>query len=397
MLDRDTLINDIPEDIARRAHAGTSFSPEDRARSERAGYADTMLRDFEALAKYADTDDKRATLAAEFERYRDGYRTRYLAMLAAKSRCMSTMITGGSNFPVRRQAKIGDVADKRTRELVEFRERALDAIRKTLRPELRPIMAGDDNATDRIADKIAKLERVQEIMKAANQRIRLGGDSAAIVADLIALGLSEKNARNAVTPDPMGRLGFPSYALSNNSAEIRRLKKRATVVTEAKATEATEIEGTNARLEDAPADNRVRLYFPGKPEAVVRARLKSQGFRWAPSLGCWQAYRNNATLATARHEAGLAGVVESTVAPESPTEARCACHEGRHCNTQHDPATCSFDLCNGWTCHARPAATGLRCGHFNKRGGEMFNGLEVCAGCGCTKKASDDRAARAAS
>jgi hypothetical protein len=34
-------------------------------------------------------------------------------------------------------------------------------------------------------------------------------------------------------------------------------------------------------------------------------RLKAAGFRWAPSLGCWQAYRNHATLTTARREAGL--------------------------------------------------------------------------------------------
>jgi hypothetical protein len=37
-----------------------------------------------------------------------------------------------------------------------------------------------------------------------------------------------------------------------------------------------------------PIDNRVRLFFPGKPSADVRSRLKSRGFRWAPSVGAWQ-------------------------------------------------------------------------------------------------------------
>ena len=71
-----------------------------------------------------------------------------------------------------------------------------------------------------------------------------------------------------------------------------------------KAQENTEKEGQNGvRFEDSPADNRVRLYFPGKPDAATIADLKKSGFRWTPSLGCWQAYR------TAMHNARrIAGV-----------------------------------------------------------------------------------------
>lgn len=307
----DDLINDIPEDTARRAHSGISFDPEARAKTEREGYARSLLADFEALSKYADTDDKRATLTAEFSRYRDGYRTRYLAMLAAKARCMSTMITGGSNFPVRRQAKINATADKRTAELIDFHKRALEAIKRTLRPEDRPIMAGDADAVPRLDAKLVKAEADLDFMRRANAAIRKhkrDGEAAQIEV-LVALDGSMKltpaAAAQLLKPDFANRIGFADYEIRNLAANIRRMRARSETIAEAKAVEATTIEGTSARFEDCPADNRVRLFFPGKPDSLTRSRLKSAGFRWTPSLGCWQAYRNHHAMTTARREAGV--------------------------------------------------------------------------------------------
>ncbi len=44
----------------------------------------------------------------------------------------------------------------------------------------------------------------------------------------------------------------------------------------------------------------------------------------------------------------------------------------------------------GWTCHAKPAATGKTCGHVNAAG-IHHNGNLCCERCGCTKVASDAR------
>ena len=154
--------NDIPRDLAHAAHAGTSFVPDKRAEQERANHAAALQADYEQLSKLADTDDKRAQLAEEFERYREGYRKRKVALLQSRARCMSTMITGRSNFPVERQRKRSAIADRRCQELLDFRERALAAIRKALCPELRPIMSGDSDATDRLRQKIAEAEKLQE-------------------------------------------------------------------------------------------------------------------------------------------------------------------------------------------------------------------------------------------
>ncbi len=298
---------DIPESVARHAHAGTSFVPEERAQQERDGYAATLASDLAALAKLADTDEKQATLAVEFERYRQGYRRRTLAYLGARGACLSTMISGPSNFPTRRMQKRGATADKRRDELVEFRVRALAAIRKALRPEDRPIMSGDPDAVARLRAKIAQAEALQARMKAANAAIRKHAKAGpdAQVAALVALGLPESVAREVLKPDFAGRIGFADFETKNNGANIRRMQGRLAALEHAHAEPAAEVEGEHARLEDCPADNRVRLFFPDKPAVDVRTRLKRSGFRWAPSLGCWQAYRNDGTIATARRESGL--------------------------------------------------------------------------------------------
>lgn len=303
------FIDDIPLDIARHAHAGTSFVPGERGAQERADYSSTLERDLAYLKKLAGTDDSKAALLdEEFERYRDGYRTRFVAMLVAKGGCVSTMIAGRSNFNVRRARKASESADKRTNELVQYRTRALKAIRKKLCPTEGPIMTSDSDAADKLRAKIAEAERDRDKMKAVNKAIRANAKKGpeAQFAALIEMGFSETWASKALKPSFDGSIGIPSFAITNATANIRRMKKRLESIEVAKATPDTEEEGDNGvTFEDAPSDNRVRLYFPGKPDADVRRSLKSHGFRWAPSLGCWQAYRNPGSIAFARRLAGL--------------------------------------------------------------------------------------------
>lgn len=157
----------------------------------------------------------------------------------------------------------------------------------------------------RLAHNLA--ERLQEAMREANKIVRKAPKDKPTeekIEAIVALGLSETTAKELFQPDYMGRVGFASFELSNNNANIRRMKTRLETVTEAKQAKETTIDGENARLEDCPSDNRVRLFFPGKPDADIRQRLKKNGFRWAPSLGCWQAYRNYHTLELAKEFAG---------------------------------------------------------------------------------------------
>lgn len=171
----------------------------------------------------------------------------------------------------------------------------------------RAIYSDDPYATDKMEQKIAQAQKLQEAMKMINTVIRKHakeGREAQIKA-LIEIGQPAERAAELVTPDFCGRIGFPQYALTNNNANIRRMIERLGMLKTAKAMPAIAVEGTAARFEDDPAGNRVRLFFPGKPDEAIRGRLKAAGFRWKPTAGAWQAYRNFHTLETARKEAGL--------------------------------------------------------------------------------------------
>jgi hypothetical protein len=303
----NNFASDIPLDTAQAAYHGVSWHPERRAESTRNEYAAELAQDRAALTELATKHNTLDLLPAEFERYRAGYRKRTLAYLHSSARCVSSWIAGPSNFPARRMNKRADITHKRLNELIEFRRRALKAIRRTLTPGLQPIRASDGDAIDRLESKIAQAEGWQARMRTANAAIRRHkkeGEQAQI-AGLLALGFSESIARKLLQPDFCNRIGFPDYELTNNGANIRRMKQRLEQISAAQSTPDTAAESANGiRLEDCPADNRVRLFFPGKPDEATRTDLKRSGFRWSPTLGCWQAYRNWSAQQTAQRFAG---------------------------------------------------------------------------------------------
>lgn len=171
------------------------------------------------------------------------------------------------------------------------------------------ISSDDPDAVAKLKAKIAKAEALQVYMKGVNKAIRAAYKAgiredgpAEDIAKLVhalnkATGREHDSmeARTLMRPDFAGRRGCADYELTNNNANIRRMKQRVAQLEASAGLETTETEHSNGiRVVENAEANRLQIFFPSKPSAEVRAELKSRGFRWARSEGAWQRHLNNA-------------------------------------------------------------------------------------------------------
>lgn len=187
--------------------------------------------------------------------------------------------------------------DRRFRERIHqtygrsfaLQDAASDAERRALSVGEGGISSDDPDAVVKLREKLVKLEAHQEHMRKANVCVRKND-----VAGLIALGMGKEAADALLQPDFAGRLGYASYQLSNNNANIRRIKERIQAL-EANASRVDrEDESGGIILREDVAANRVMLVFPGKPSADARTLLKRWGFKWSPTNAAWQRHLNSA-------------------------------------------------------------------------------------------------------
>lgn len=300
-------------DLAYRACATYSHTPE----------VGQLLREAEYTAHIAEfckeitAARNDAAALDELRRYYEGYRVKVLAHLSALSRCMSAYIAGPANFPVHRAEKANAAERKRMEELTEWQERAQQAVKRNLGllPPSGVITSDDPEALEKLRKKLANREKMQEIMKAANKIVRSAKmTDAEKFSALIECGLTEENATEILHPSASYLSpGFDSYTLSNNNQGIHRLRDRiahleriqAEAVKQAENGGAPELDFDGGRIVDSAAANRVQIFFDGKPAAELRAELKIKGFRWAPSVGAWQAFRSRRALDKARKICGV--------------------------------------------------------------------------------------------
>lgn len=199
--------------------------------------------------------------------------------------CPSVMISGGSNFPVRKKEKQNQAWERNMQEYQEI-QKILDKIENILYAR-EIIKSSDENAIEKLEEKLENMKDLQERMKAANKAIRLK-DTEKGDEMLRDMGYTDEEIAELRKPDFCGRIGYPDYALTNNNANIHRIEGRIKQLKAAKEKGTQESENQFFRVVENTENMRLQLFFDGKPEPEVREILKSNGFKWAPSQGAWQ-------------------------------------------------------------------------------------------------------------
>lgn len=161
--------------IAYRAHAGMSFTPEKRAKSECEWY-DSVCEEFQGAGK--------DWAVEKFTRL-------FLKALSARSRCYSSMITGPARFPVERMKKYN-----------QWERNASDAL-------------------------LAFIEKVRK-----------------------------------PKPEPRTELNYNIQPAEYSVGDV----------------------GVLHNVEE----NRLQLFFNGKPKTETLSKLKGRGFKWSPRNKAWQ-------------------------------------------------------------------------------------------------------------
>jgi hypothetical protein len=255
---------------AYRAHTGTSFDPEKRAVDYCAAFDATIKEGRE----------KAQLLGGNPDEFENGYTRLWLAWMAAKGRCISTMITGGSNFPIDRARKANNSEHKRAEELTTFHEIFFNRIQKA---NYRAHRATVD-PIEELRGKLKDAQELQDMMKGANKILRSKKSDEEKNKELKSL-LTNKDALN----DFVRFGGFRQFQLTNNNANIKRMAERLAHLEKKSALETKEVTraGGIRVVQNIEAD-RIQIFYPDKPDAQTREKLKKNCFKWSPINGCWQ-------------------------------------------------------------------------------------------------------------
>lgn len=296
---------DLPYEVARRAHMGTSHTPEDRGKGEQEDYARKMRNTYQELSKLAQTPEQKGVLNQEFKRYQGNYLNKLKSQLEAKSRIVSPLVAGPSNFPTRKMERANKTADKRLQELISFDKKARQAIRRKIQ-QAAPGEERAQKARKTIDSDLATIKSIESgEAKGYDKALFKNG----IVQKLETLAKHEDAQTVRDTLDYLRKkqdeIGVKAFTDRHSIWKMDQKAQEARDQEEA-AESGTVASFEGATIEQDPADERVRIYFDEKPSEEIRSELKQSAWKWSRTNKAWQRKNTpraqaNATRILGRH------------------------------------------------------------------------------------------------
>ncbi len=253
------------------AHSHTSFSPERRANSYVKDYSEMLEQDLKELGENSGN-------------YKEKFIVKFSAWMGAKGNCISSMITGGSNFPVRRAQKANQRERTHSDNFYHWREKYFTAVNRV------PWKSPEDE--QELAErKLENLVNNQLEMKAINAEIRKCKitDLKELISHLTIMGFSSGliSLISSGYGSNSGKYKIPSFTLTNNNARIKATEKKVKMMQtriERKNTwEDIVFQGGRVTIED----DRLKIFHDEKPNRDIIQELKKNGYRWSPNWACW--------------------------------------------------------------------------------------------------------------
>ncbi len=240
-----------------------------------------------------DYQERKETRIARFEQRADRAQAEGDAAYNAAHEIMRRIPPGQpilvGHHSERRHRRDLDKIDRNMRKSFEADEKAAYYTSRAASAASNTAISSDDpDALDKLAEKLAALQATQAMMKAVNAYYRKHKtlDGCPDLTPGMRQSIETSWARGWYVGIP-----FPPYELSNNNANINSVKRRMEALRKVDQMEHAEIDFDGGTIVTNEEVNRVQILFDEKPDEETRSNLKSNGFRWSPREGAWQAPR----------------------------------------------------------------------------------------------------------
>lgn len=161
------------------------------------------------------------------------------------------------------------------------------------------ISSDDPNAVAKLEQLLAAAQTSHERMKRANRAFPAEGWFAELSAD------EKADALRTLRFAPWQKKPF---ALTNSSANLRRLQERIAHLKQQAVTLAIEpIVGPGWTITEDVDDNRIVIAFEEKPQPEILTALGRAGFKWSPTRNAHVRMRSNGAIYAARRVLALDG------------------------------------------------------------------------------------------
>lgn len=271
---------------AYNAYRGTSFDPEKRASQTIQSYEEALQSDLNEIAE--------ATTATK-EQYKSRFIKFFSAWLSSRSRIVSPMISGPSNFPTHRMKKYGNWEDNAYKRFSEFREKALTGIKKQIERD-KPQEQKTEEAWQGIKKEIL---RTAGIIAAIDNGTERGLARPLFVSSLT--GFIKRIAANGQTEHVKRAIELIRQINASGKPIVTEKNSIFSLIETAQAAEETKQDQANRESDifkfeggevviNYQAD-RIQIFFTNRPTREELTAWKAKGlnsFNWSPSNNAWQ-------------------------------------------------------------------------------------------------------------